>query len=102
MTVKVGASGIVVHITPSSAQLHPGETVQFKATVSGTSNQNVVWKVNGASGGSTVVGTISASGLYTAPAVLTPGATTLTITAPSVQDPQSSNTPSNVTLLSPS
>jgi uncharacterized protein (DUF1800 family) len=100
MTVKVGASGIVVHITPSSAQLHPGETVQFKATVSGTSNQNVVWKVNGASGGSTVVGTISASGLYTAPAVLTPGATTLTITAPSVQDPQSSNTPSNVTLLS--
>jgi len=42
---------------------------------------------------------ISSSGLYTAPSVL-PSATNLTIGAPSVEDPQSNNAPSYVTLLS--
>ncbi|HST10626.1 MAG TPA: DUF1800 family protein, partial [Terriglobales bacterium] len=98
MMVKVGASGIVVRIAPLSAQLRPGETVQFKATITGTSNTNVVWKANGAPGGNATVGTISASGLYTAPAGLV--GSTVTITAPSVEDPQSNNAPSYVSLLS--
>jgi uncharacterized protein (DUF1800 family) len=98
MSVKIGASGILVHITPAGAQLRPGETVQFKATVSGTSNQSVVWKVNSAPGGNANVGTISATGLYTAPAAL--GVTAATISAPSVEDPQSSQAPAYITLLS--
>jgi len=98
MMVKVGASGILVRITPAGAQLRPGETVQFKATITGTSNPNVVWKVNSAPGGNANVGTITTSGLYTAPAGLT--GSTLTISAPSVEDSQSNNAPSYVTLLS--
>ena len=98
MMVKIGASGILVRITPSGAQLRPGETVQFKATITGTTNPNVVWKVNGAAGGNATVGTISTTGLYTAPAGLT--GSTVTIGAPSVEDPQSNQAPSYVTLLS--
>jgi len=98
MMVKVGASGIVVRLSPPRANLRPGETVQFKATITGTTNPNVVWKVNSAPGGNTTVGTISTTGLYTAPAGLT--GSTVTIGAPSVEDPQSNNAPSFVTLLS--
>jgi uncharacterized protein (DUF1800 family) len=99
LMVKVGTPQIVVKITPSGAQLRPGETVQFKATVTGTSNPAVVWMVNGATGGTAYLGTISTNGLYTAPAVL-PAVSTLTIGAPSVEDPQSNNAPAYVTLLS--
>jgi uncharacterized protein (DUF1800 family) len=99
LMVKVEAPQIIVKITPSGAQLRPGETVQFKATVTGTSNPAVVWKVNGATGGTAYLGTISTNGLYTAPAVL-PAVGTLTIGAPSVEDPQSNNAPAYVTLLS--
>jgi uncharacterized protein (DUF1800 family)/plastocyanin len=99
LMVKVGTPQIVVKITPAGAQLRPGETVQFKATVTGTTNPAVVWKVNGATGGTAYLGTISTNGLYTAPAVL-PAVSTLTIGAPSVEDPQSNNAPAYVTLLS--
>lgn len=96
--VKVGASGITVHITPAGAQLHPGQTVQFKATVTGTSNPNVVWRVNSAPGGNATVGTITSGGLYTAPAIITASGT-VTVNAPSVEDPQSSAAPAYVSLL---
>jgi uncharacterized protein (DUF1800 family) len=99
MMVKVGATQILVRIFPLGAQLRPGESVQFKATITGTTNPAVVWKVNGAPGGTAYVGLISSTGLYTAPAVL-PSVTNLTIGAPSVEDPQSNNAPAYVTLLS--
>jgi uncharacterized protein (DUF1800 family) len=98
MMVKVGSSGIVVRISPAGANLRPGETVQFKATITGTTNPNVVWEVNSAPGGNATVGTISITGLYTAPAGLT--GSTVTIGAPSVEDPQSNQAPSFVNLLS--
>ncbi len=44
-----------------------GSTQQFTATVKGTSNTAVTWSVNGVSGGNSTVGTISSTGLYTAP-----------------------------------
>ena len=99
MMVKVGSSGIVVHISPIQAQLRPGQTVQFTASVTGTTNTQVVWKVNGAVGGNATVGTISSTGFYTAPAVLG-NVPNLTINAPSVLDSQSSNAPAYVSLLS--
>src|SRR5215468_7809835 len=83
MSIKIGASGILVRITPAGAQLRPGETVQFKATVTGTTNSNVVWRVNSAPGGNATVGTISTTGLYTAPSGMT--GSTMTIGAPSVE-----------------
>jgi hypothetical protein len=50
---------ISVTISPTSASLRVGRTLQFKATVNNTTNQTVTW--------SATAGTISASGLYTAP-----------------------------------
>jgi uncharacterized protein (DUF1800 family) len=92
MMLKVGAA-IVVTITPTSVNLHPGETAQFKAVVTGTANQAVTWKVNGVVGGNPIsLGSISNTGLYTAPPKLG-NTTAFTVSAPSVEDPQSSKTP---------
>lgn len=61
-TVKVNA---VVSITPNGAALYLSATQQFTATVTGLANQAVNWSVQEGSVG----GSISSSGLYTAPAV---------------------------------
>ena len=47
-----------------------GGTAQFTATVNGVASTAVTWQVNGVAGGSAANGTISATGLYTAPATL--------------------------------
>lgn len=73
------SSGVTVTINPSSATVTSGGTQQFSDTVSGTSNTNVTWSVDGVSGGSATAGTISASGLYTAPN--TAGSHTVTVTS---------------------
>lgn len=58
-----------VAINPGSAILGTGESVVFTATVfSNDPNQSVVWSVNGFVGGNLTVGTITVSGIYTAPA----------------------------------
>jgi uncharacterized protein (DUF1800 family) len=58
-------------------------TTQFAATVTGTSNTKVTWQVNGVTGGSATTGTISTSGLYTAPAAM-PSTQSVMVTAVSV------------------
>jgi uncharacterized protein (DUF1800 family) len=55
-------------------------TTQFTATVTGSTIQTVMWQVNGVAGGSSANGTISASGLYTAPVVM-PTTTSVVINA---------------------
>jgi len=60
-------SGVRVSVSPISAVLSAGATQQFTAAVSGASNPSVTWSVNGMTGGDSTVGTISSSGLYTAP-----------------------------------
>ena len=58
-----------VHVTPSFARVNFGESVQFTAQVSpSTLEQTVQWSVNGVLGGNLSAGTISAAGIYTAPA----------------------------------
>jgi hypothetical protein len=64
---------ITVSLNPTSATLTSGGAQQFAATVSGTSNTSVLWSTN--------AGSISSTGLLTAPAVTT--ATSVTITAKS-------------------
>ena len=44
-----------------------GQNLQLSATVTGLSNQSVSWVVDGSANGNRIVGTISNSGLYTAP-----------------------------------
>jgi hypothetical protein len=50
-----------------------GNTLAFSATITNTSDTSVFWSVSGISGGSPQVGTISADGIFTAPADLPPG-----------------------------
>jgi hypothetical protein len=53
-------SPITVSVSPKVVSLVPGGTQQFSSSVTGTTQTGVSWSVNG-------VGTISASGFYTAP-----------------------------------
>ncbi len=74
-----------------AAQTRLGTTTQFSAAVASTSNTAVTWQVNGVTGGSASTGTISASGLYTAPAVI-PGGAAVTVGAVSQASPTVSGT----------
>ncbi len=59
---------LTVSVNPSSVTLHPGETVNFTALVENSlADREVIWQVQGIPGGNTEVGTISPSGVYTAP-----------------------------------
>jgi hypothetical protein len=78
--VTVAAGAVTIALTPTTAALATGTTQQFAATVLGSSNTTVVWKVNGVVGGNATLGTISTAGLYTAPATLA-AATTVTVAA---------------------
>ncbi|MBS2021080.1 MAG: Ig-like domain-containing protein [Deltaproteobacteria bacterium] len=85
-TVSVSAAPVVsVSISPTNATLLLNGTQQFTATVSGTSNHAVTWSVTEAQSG-----TISAAGLYTAPATLPPGQ--VHVVATSVADASKSAT----------
>jgi len=53
-------------ISPSAVALSLGQSIQFETTLSGSA-QGTVWSVDGISGGNSTVGTIDASGKYTAP-----------------------------------
>ncbi len=67
-TVSVNAlpAGSVV-VSPSTATVAASGTQQFTATITGGSNNSVTWSVDGVNGGNGTVGTVSSSGLYTAP-----------------------------------
>jgi hypothetical protein len=58
---------ISISILPASANLAAGGSQQFTASVTGGSNTAIIWEVNGVAGGNAVTGTISTTGLYTAP-----------------------------------
>jgi len=62
-----------------------GETLAFTASVSNSTDTTVVWGVNGVTGGSPQAGTVSADGLYRAPADLPQGGT-VQVTATSHAD----------------
>lgn len=73
-------SPITISVTPPSATLTGGQTAQFTASVSNTTNTAVTWSINPGAG------TISSSGLYTAPSSVT-SQQSITVTATSVADP---------------
>ncbi|MFZ0708008.1 MAG: hypothetical protein WAM71_20580, partial [Candidatus Korobacteraceae bacterium] len=72
---------ITIAISPTSASLAAGATQQFQATVTGSTNTAVTWQVNGTVGGNTQLGTISSTGLYTAPSPTQPLQVTVTAVA---------------------
>ena len=83
---------VSVSVTPVSSTLSASGTQQFTATVSNTSNTTVTWSISPVGAGS-----ISATGLYTAPATI-PIQQTVTVTATSQADTTQS-TSATVTLV---
>src|SRR6185312_8631475 len=94
LTAAVGLT-----IAPASATVDAGASLQFTATVANATDTAVTWSVNGVAGGAAATGTISASGLYTAPTSF-PGLSQVTIGAASTQDPAVTAT-ATVTLAQP-
>jgi len=82
---------VTVDLSAASPDVRLGSTDQVTATVTGSSNQNVSWFVNAIAGGNAAVGTISASGVYSAPGAM-PAAGTVTIKAVSAADPSATAT----------
>ncbi len=74
-----------VNIAPVRASLLLGVAQTFVATVSNSTNTAVTWTVNGIPGGNAALGTITAAGVYTAPADL-PASGTITVQATSAAD----------------
>ena len=98
-TVSVtNAPVVVVSVSPHSKSLLTGYTQQFTATVTGTGGQptTVTWSLTeGAS-----AGTLSDTGLYTAPATVTSGGATYHVVATSVADSSKSDSAA-VTVTAP-
>jgi trimeric autotransporter adhesin len=75
-----GAVKVTVSSNPPIADVYTGTTQAFNANVTGTTNTAVTWQVNGVTGGNTTFGTISSSGLYSAPTAV-PSPATVTVKA---------------------
>ena len=92
---------VSVSLNPTIAYLQAGGAQQFSASMANSTNPNVTWSM------SPSAGTLSSSGLYTAP-LLVGSFETVTITATSVADPTQSASaqviliPSSGVIVSPS
>jgi len=86
-----------VTVSPASANVQPGKTQQFTASVSGSGDFStaVTWSVSGTGDAPSGFGVISDSGLYTAPTTA-PNPNTVTIEATSVADPTKTGSASAV------
>jgi hypothetical protein len=84
--LPVSPPPVTVAVAPATATVQTGGSQALTATVANTTNTTVTWQVGGVVGGNGTVGTISSSGVYTAPSVM-PSPATVTVTAVSVADP---------------
>jgi len=99
MSIAPLRAAVTVSVSPSSHSMRVGATKTFYASVSGATNKTVTWQVNGVAGGNATVGTISTSGLYTAPAAV-PSPNVVTVRARSAENTAVYGQ-SSVTLLNP-
>jgi hypothetical protein len=72
-------AAVTVSVMPASASVEVSKTQAFSATVSNSSNQGVTWTAS--------AGTISSTGLFTAPASV-PSPATVTVQATTVAQPE--------------
>lgn len=56
-----------INVTPASAVVQAGQKIQFSSTQTGGTLSNLTWYVDNVAGGNSTVGTITSTGLYTAP-----------------------------------
>jgi hypothetical protein len=80
-------SDVSVAVSPATANVQAAGAQQFTVTISSAGHpaNSVIWSVNGIPGGSAAFGTISASGLYSAPQIVT-SPLNVTIQAQSIAD----------------
>jgi hypothetical protein len=79
--VSIGSTAPSVTVSPQGKSAVINTTLQFSASVLPSNlSQTVQWQVDGIPGGNSTAGTISATGLYTAP-LLVPNPTAVTISA---------------------
>jgi hypothetical protein len=97
VTITQGTA-LSISVSPTSANVFTGQSQQFTATVTPNTNSGVTWEVNSTVGGSSTVGTINSTGLYTAPTTV-PSPATVTITALSQADSTKSATASVTIVL---
>lgn len=90
---------VSINIVEASASVEVGQTFQFHYSVANSSNTACAWNVNEVAGGNATVGTISAAGLYTAPAAV-PTPATVTVKAVAAADTSKSDTAA-VTVTAP-
>lgn len=83
------SGSVTVAVVPTSAAPVIGQSRQFTATVRNSTNTSVFWQVNGVAGGNSTVGTITAAGLYSAPAAV-PQPATVSVSAVSAADASAS------------
>jgi hypothetical protein len=94
--VKV-ASPVSIQTSPVAETLTGGQSQQFRATVTGTTNLGVTWTYSPQVG--TLVTSGSTAGLYTAPSTVS-ATQTVKVTATSFADPTQAST-ATITLLPP-
>ena len=90
----IPAIPVGITVSPATATVAAGGTQQFQATVTGTTNTAVQWEVNNIAGGNAQFGTISTTGLYTAPTPVV----TLQVTVTAVSNADSTKT-ANATVI---
>jgi len=84
-------ANVTITVSPTTATVYTAQNQQFTATVTNGNASTVTWEVNGLVGGSTTVGTIDGTGLYTAP-VSVPNPAGVTIIAIPAEDTTKSAT----------
>ncbi len=90
---------VVIQVQPSETSVRVNNTITINPTVTGSQDTALTWTVNGIAGGNAQIGTISAKGVYTAPAVV-PNPNLVVVQATSVDNPNST-TIVNVQVLNP-
>ncbi len=92
-TTAAVTSNLVVSVS-GAASVNTGDMAQFIATVTPAPMSNpdlgVQWSVDGIPGGNATVGTVDATGLYSAP-LLSPTGGAVSVTATSIADPSKSD-----------
>ena len=95
--VESGGAAIAISVSPATATVPSGGAQVFTASVSGTTNADVTWSVNGIAGGNSTIGTIAGTGAstatYAAPSA-PPSPAAVTVAATSAEDASKSGSAS--------
>jgi uncharacterized protein (DUF1800 family) len=91
---------VVIKLQPTETFVRVNNSITIMPTVTGSQDIALTWTVNGIAGGNPQIGTITAQGVYTAPAVVPTPSNLVVIQATSVDNPNSTMIV-NVQVLNP-